>query len=52
LLKGGIVRRWLKILRDEGYVELVGSESLQSNRVQYRGTGRRLGEAVQEQLEF
>lgn len=51
-LKGGIVRRWLKTLRDEGYVELVGSESLQSNRVQYRRTGRRLGEAVQEELEF
>lgn len=51
-LKGGIIRRWLKILRDEGYVELVGSESLQSNKVQYRRTGRRIGESVQQELEF
>lgn len=52
LLKSGIVRRWLKILRDEGYVELVGSNSLQSNKVQYRRTGHKLGEAIQDRFDF
>lgn len=40
-LSDQVVRHWLKRLRTEGYVEVAGTESLQSKNVRYKATTKR-----------
>ncbi|KHL02429.1 ATP-binding protein [Sinomonas humi] len=47
-----VVRRWLRILRDEGYVEFTGAASPQSKNVQYRRTIQTYGNQQQATLDF
>lgn len=51
-LSDQVVRHWLKRLRVEGYVEVAGTESLQSKNVRYKATSKKMIDAHQTAFDF